>query len=150
MTCDRHVPGMSQFRRFGPTSTECRRAVPYVRTADARLGAGLIVVYGASTSNTFSATASLKNRIGHRFRGHQRLSVWMARAPIDIVSRPLFYQAAAVHHSNPVTQMMDQAEVVSDHQITHPVAFLKIEEEVDDLRLNGQVKGSCRLVEHDQ
>ena len=53
---------------------------------------------------------------------------------------------AGVHHHHPVAALGDDAEVVGDHDHTHAELALQPLDQVEDLRLDGDVEGGGRLI----
>ena len=53
---------------------------------------------------------------------------------------------AAVHHRNAIGPLPDEAQVVRDEQQAHRELVAKTVEQLEDLRLDGDVKGCRRFV----
>ena len=60
------------------------------------------------------------------------------RAPLD--------DLAVVHHADPVGHLAHDAEIVGDEQHRHVELGLELEQELEDLRLDGDVERGGRLV----
>src|SRR6266446_6016318 len=60
------------------------------------------------------------------------------------------HDPADVHYRNPIADVLDDAQVVSDEEIGKPKSFLKFEEEVQDLCLDRHVQGGDGFVRNDQ
>ena len=60
------------------------------------------------------------------------------------------YHPAQIHNDYPVRNVLNDREVMSDEQICETHLILQILKHVDDLRLNGYVKGRDRLVADDE
>lgn len=60
--------------------------------------------------------------------------------------RRRLHQAAKVHHPHPVTDVAHHRKVMGDEQIRQAKLLLQVHEQVDDLRLNGDVQGGDRLI----
>jgi hypothetical protein len=59
-------------------------------------------------------------------------------------------EGAQVHHRHPAADVPDHGEVVADEQVRQPELPLQIQEQVQDLGLDGDVQGRDRLVGDDQ
>ncbi len=81
---------------------------------------------------------------GHRC--HQRARVGMARPVEQVEHRRFLDLLAGVHHDHPVAALGDDAEVVGDHDHAHAELALQALDQVEDLRLDGDVEGGGRLV----
>ena len=92
--------------------------------------------------------AQARIRFGHR--GQEGLGVGMLRGCEQLFGRRHLHDLADVHHRDAVADVLDDAEVVSDEQIGESKALLKLEEEVQDLRLDRHVQGGDRFVRNDQ
>jgi len=57
-----------------------------------------------------------------------------------------FHEAPDVHHGDAVRNVLDDAEVVSHKQIGQPVLFLEVLQQIEGLRLDGDVQGGNGLV----
>src|SRR5512140_2619021 len=57
---------------------------------------------------------------------------------------------ADVHHRDPLADVLDDAEVVRDEEVSEPELFLKVEQEVEDLRLHRYVQRGYGFVGDDQ
>ena len=73
----------------------------------------------------------------------------MLRALEDVVGRAVLDHDAVLHDEHPVAQVADHAEVVRDEQVADAGRALQVDEQVEDLRLDGHVERRDRLVEHD-
>jgi hypothetical protein len=58
--------------------------------------------------------------------------------------------AAEIHHGDAVADMGDDRKVVRDEEIGKAVVALQVDQQIDHLRLDGDVKRGDRLVAHDQ
>src|SRR3546814_8394439 len=70
----------------------------------------------------------------------------MLRAIEDVAHRPLLDHAAGVHHHDPVAESGNDAEVVGDHDDGGAEIALQVGQQIEDLRLDGDVEGGGRLV----
>ena len=92
-------------------------------------------------------SASRAARVAERrHRGHQRPGVGMARPVEQLEHGRLLDLAAGVHHHHAVAALGDDAEVVGDHDHAHAELALQALDQVEDLRLDGDVEGGGRLV----
>ena len=74
----------------------------------------------------------------------------MARALEHLGNRTLLDDLALRHDADPVGDLADDAEVVGDEQHRHAEARLQLGEELQDLRLHGDVERRRRLVGDEQ
>ena len=74
----------------------------------------------------------------------------MQRLAEQVRRRPRLHHLSEVHHRHRIAHVPDHPQVVGDEQIRHPVLLLDVLEEVQDLRLHGDVEGGDRLVGHHQ
>ena len=74
----------------------------------------------------------------------------MLRRRIDLLLASHLDDAPEVHHHDPVGDMADHCEIVGDEQIREVFLFLQVLQQVDDLRLNGNVKRRNRFVCNDK
>src|SRR3546814_1586436 len=72
----------------------------------------------------------------------------MLRAIEDVAHRPLLDHAAGVHHHDPVAESGNDAEVVGDHDDGGAEIALQVGQQIEDLRLDGDVEGGGRSEEH--
>ena len=68
----------------------------------------------------------------------------------DLVSRCQLDHRAEVHDADAVGDVLDDRQVVRDEHIGQILLFLQIEQQVDDLRLNGHVQRGDSLVADDE
>src|SRR3546814_10384975 len=80
----------------------------------------------------------------HRFQ--QTECVGMLRAIEDVAHRPLLDHAAGVHHHDPVAESGNDAEVVGDHDDGGAEIALQVGQQIEDLRLDGDVEGGGRQI----
>src|SRR5258706_14707154 len=86
--------------------------------------------------------------VGHGM--HQAFGVrmmWLCKQRVDF---RLLDHFPRVHHYDPRRGLGDYTEIVSDHQYRGADFLLEIHEEVEDLRLNGDIERGCRLVGDDE
>ncbi len=74
----------------------------------------------------------------------------MQRAVEHRLARPLLDRRARIHNLHFVGDAGDDAEIMGDQDHAHLEFFLQVRQEVQDLRLDGDIQGGCRLVRYDQ
>jgi hypothetical protein len=90
-----------------------------------------------------------ERRVGDRHGVDQASGVRVDRRGVDGVGRADLYQLAEVHDADHVGHVPDDGQVVRDEQIRQAVIALQVEHQVQDLRLDRDVKRGHRLVGHD-
>ena len=80
-------------------------------------------------------------RVGQGYGVEQGPGVGMAGRGEQVVRRCRLDDAAEVHHGHPVGDVLDDAEVVGDDEVGEVELALQPLEQVDDLRLDGDVEG---------
>src|SRR3954471_9863583 len=93
---------------------------------------------------------SLTSRIRNGHRRQQGLSIGMSRSAVDVVPRADLDDLAQVHDRHPVGDVTHDGEVVSDEEVGEIQLLLQVLEQVDDTRLDRDVEGGHRLVEHEE
>ncbi|RPK76440.1 hypothetical protein EES42_03360 [Streptomyces sp. ADI95-17] len=88
-------------------------------------------------------------RVRHRDRGQQRLGVGVRGVVVDLLVRADLDDPAQVHHPDPVGDVPDDRQVVRDEHVAQPELSLEPVQQVDDLRLYGDVEGGDGLVGDD-
>jgi len=84
-------------------------------------------------------------------RGAQkRLRIGMTGPAVHLTRGRELHHPAQVHDRDTLAYMFHDVKVVGDEQIAQPELFLKVAQEVDDLRLDGNVEGANRLIGHDE
>jgi hypothetical protein len=73
----------------------------------------------------------------------------MHRVAVNQFGRTYLYDMSQVHDGNALRNMAHYREVVSDEYIRQPKFVLQVLHQIDDLRLNGNVKRAHRLIRHD-
>src|SRR6202521_280793 len=91
-----------------------------------------------------------KARIRFGDRRQEGFRIWMLRRREQFFGRRGLHDTADVHYRDPVADVLDDAQVVSDEEIGKPKSFLKLEEEVQDLCLDRHVQGGDGFVRNDQ
>ena len=104
---------------------------------------------GSSPRIATSSLARSRRRVGHRDRLDQRVGVRVGRSVVDVVAGPELDELAEVHHPDPVRQVLDDREVVGDHDRGHAVLGLQALHQVQDLRADRHVERADRLVGDD-
>ncbi len=85
-------------------------------------------------------------RVGQRHGGEERLGVRVHRALVQLVGVGHLDQLADVHHRDPVTDVLDHAEVVGDEEVGQVELALQVLQQVDDLRAHRDIERGDRLV----
>ena len=88
----------------------------------------------------------LSSRVWYRDGGQECRRVRMRRPLVDLVGVALFDDLAEVHHSDPVADVSDDREIVGDEQVGNAQLVLQLGQQVDHLRLSGDVERTDRLV----
>ena len=91
---------------------------------------------------------ALARRVGRGDRRQQRVGVGVRRIVEQLLAVPDFHHVPEIHHRDPITDVADDREVVGDEQVREPELVLKVLQEVQDLRLDGDVERAHGLVEH--
>jgi len=71
----------------------------------------------------------------------QGLTVRVKRGLVQFECRCELYDSAQVHDRDPIADMFDDRQIVRDENIGQGKFLLQVAKQVDDLSLNGQVKG---------
>ena len=74
----------------------------------------------------------------------------MQRIPEQLLRRALFKQISEIHHADAVGDIPDDADIVRDEQIGQIFLLLQIQQQIDDLRLDGDIKRGDRLIADDK
>ena len=74
----------------------------------------------------------------------------MARVLIHLVRRAGLDYPAKIHDGDAVADVFYDGKVVRDEQVAEAEFLLEVEEEVDDLALDGDIKGGDRFVADDE
>jgi len=89
-------------------------------------------------------------RAERRYRCQQFTGVGVRRGGEQLAYGGLFHDPAGPHHRHPVGQVGDHAHVVGDQQHRGAEVAAAAVQQVQDLRLHGDVQRGGRLVGHDQ
>ena len=87
-----------------------------------------------------------RRRLALRGGGEQMAGVGVARPVEHLRHLALLDQLALGHDADPVGEAADDGEVVGDEQDRHAEPGLEVLEQLQDLRLDGDVQGGGRLV----
>ena len=91
-----------------------------------------------------------RRHVEARHRAHQRLQIGMLRLAEDVLDAAGFHHAAAVHHDHLGRHVGDHAEIVRDEQHRHAQFALQVADQLQDLRLDGDVERGGRLIGNQQ
>ena len=73
------------------------------------------------------------------------------RGPLEhVVAHGAFDDPALGHDRDAVAHVTHDGEVVGDEEVAHPALLLELQQEVEDLALDGDVQGGDRLVTDDE
>ena len=89
-------------------------------------------------------------RVGDGHRGQQRTGIGMTRDREKLVRGRDLRHLAEVHDRDGLADVAHHGKVVRDEDVGEPEVGLQVDEQVDDLRLDGDVEGRHRLVADDQ
>ena len=81
-----------------------------------------------------------------RDRGEQRLSVRVLRICVDSLRSVELHDTSQIHDHDPVADVLDDAEVMGDENISQVKLLLQAAEEVDDLCLSSADTGSSQTM----
>ncbi len=102
------------------------------------------------TAGPLGTQARCPGRILAGDGGQQRPRVGVVGFVEELVDGALLHDLAQVHDRDPVGRVVHHGQVVGDEQVGQAVLLLEVLEQVDDLRLHGDVQRGDRLVEHQQ
>src|SRR3990172_1091709 len=88
----------------------------------------------------------LAHRVGNGHGRQKGPGVRVKRGPVKLVSRRHLYYLARIHHRYTVADVAHRREVVRDEEVGQPKPVLQLLQQVDDLRLDGDVEGRERLI----
>src|SRR2546427_9821863 len=91
-----------------------------------------------------------KARIRYGDRRQEGLGIGMLGRREQFFGGCSLHDPADVHYRDPIADVLDDAQVVSDEEIRKPKSFLKLEEEVQDLCLDRHVQRGDGFVCNDQ
>ena len=81
-----------------------------------------------------------------RERGEEFLCVGMARTGEETFARRFFDDLPGVHHADALRHLRHHAQIVGDQQHPHAAFGLQAAQEIENLRLDGDIKRGRRLV----
>src|SRR5215470_4213486 len=93
---------------------------------------------------------ALQPRIGQRDRLQQAARIGMARLGMQAGALGNLHDAAEIHDGDAVAHPLHHAEVVGDEDVGEAEALLQVDQQLQDLRADGDVERGDRLVEDDQ
>src|SRR5260221_275814 len=93
---------------------------------------------------------ALDGRIGDRHGRKERLRIRVKRVLVEVDAVAELDDLAEVHDRDAVADVANDRQVVSDEEVRELELVLQLLEEVDDLRLDGDVEGRDRLVGDDE
>jgi hypothetical protein len=79
----------------------------------------------------------------------QGLSIGVLRILIEFPIRCEFHDAAQIHNSHAVADMLHHAQVVGNKKIRKPHLFLELNQQVDHLSLDGDIEGRNGFIAYD-
>lgn len=80
----------------------------------------------------------------------ERLGVLVARREQDLIAWPGFDDLSGVHDCNAVARVTNHSHVVANEEIRESEFLLKVHEQVEDCRLDGNIEGACGFVKNNQ
>jgi hypothetical protein len=80
----------------------------------------------------------------------QELSVWVEGTAEKILSQSHFHNLSHIHHSNSITDVFDDSEIMGDEEIGKTQLISKIHQEIQDLGLDRNIQGRNRFIRDDQ
>src|SRR5215207_1026032 len=86
-------------------------------------------------------------RIGNG--GDEGLRIRVCRPFEDFAPAACLHDAAEIHDGNPVAHVLDDTEVVADHDVGEAKRFLQFQQQVDDLGTDRDVQRRYRFVADD-
>jgi hypothetical protein len=89
-------------------------------------------------------------RVGGGHGGDQRLGVGVLRVAQEPFGLGDLDDSAGVHDADPVAEVFDDGQVVRDEQQRQAELALQLQQQVEHLRLDGDVQGADGLVGDDQ
>ncbi len=109
--------------------------------------AGLDVPFGCQPCPLIGKELHSGRRAGNRVDQPARVGVlWPAH---HLFRRALFDDLAKIEDVDPVDDLADNGKIVGDEQVREPELILKALEQVEDLRLDGNVERGNRLIAYE-
>ncbi len=90
----------------------------------------------------------LRIRNGHS--GKKRPSIRVFSVAVDGLAGGDFDNLSQIHDRHSVADMLDHPEIVRNEKIGEMHLLLELLEEIDDLRLDGDIQGGDRLIGYDE
>src|SRR6202041_3134584 len=88
--------------------------------------------------------------VDHRDSGKQRPRIRVARLGEDFVATGDFDDPAQVHNRHALADVFDHPQIVRNEEIRQMKIVLQVLQQVDYLRLDRNVEGRDRFVEHQE
>ena len=85
-------------------------------------------------------------RVGHWHGVEQRARIGMRGFVVHRLARAEFHDAPEIHDHDAMAERLDHGEVVADEKQREREVALQVAQQVDDLRLNGNVERGNRFV----
>ena len=131
--------------RAGPASPPCIRA-PHSCSAPRSGSLGRVDQLGHGARDLLEPHLVQRGRVDARDRADQALGVGMARVREQRLDARLLDDLPGIHHDDALRHLGDDAHRVRDQHDRHAEALLQLAEQVEDLRLDGDVERGGRLV----
>src|SRR5690606_28550848 len=90
--------------------------------------------------------ATFKSFSRHRNTRHERLRIRVLWCTKDDVGRRLFHDAAEIHHHDPVSDVANNLQVMTDEHHCYPVLLLEVTQHVHDLSLDRYIQRRDRFI----
>ncbi len=132
-----------QHRRLGPAE------VGRVAAARVKIAAGGRV-RGIGHAALQDDALRAQPRVGLGHRGEERLGVGMLRGIEEGLRRRDLGDAAHIHDRHPLADVLHHAQIVRHEEIGQPQLLLKVEQQVQDLRLDRHIERGDRFIGHDE
>jgi hypothetical protein len=88
--------------------------------------------------------------IGERRCREQRLGIGMKGRPEECVLLRELDDLSEIHDGDPVADVLDHREIMRNEEVGELQLLLQVPQQIDDLRLDGDVERRDGLVEHDE
>ena len=136
------VPRVDEGRHLDPADADGVRAARVEGTARRR-------VERVREGEAEPRIGDAQTRLGRQHRGEQRPRVGMARIAEERCRFRQLDHLAEVHDGDAGRDVLHHGEVVADEDVGEAKLALQVQEQVEDLRLHGDVEGRRRLVADD-
>lgn len=87
---------------------------------------------------------------GSRHRRKQCLRIGMNRVGINLAGVHNLHNVTQIHHADHIGNIAYNSQIMGDEDVSKTQLFLQRFEQIDHLRLNGNIQGGNRLVADDQ